>query len=194
MKTIRVDLYEYDELSETAKDAVLDNMRGINTDDFDWWDFAFEDYKECGRLMGIDITNICFSGFSSQGDGACFEGDYSYNKGARTAIKGYAGTDKELHRIAEELFQIQRKYFFRLTAHVEQSGHYSHKYSTVFDITDSETGDYVDCDELIEVLRDFMQWMYKHLEAEYDGLRSDEAVIDTIEANEYYFTENGELK
>ena len=35
------------------------------------------------------------------------------------------------------------------------------------------------------------RWLYRQLEAEYDYLTSDEAIDDSIIANEYTFTENG---
>jgi hypothetical protein len=35
--------------------------------------------------------------------------------------------------------------------------------------------------------------IYKDLNAEYDYLESDEAVMETLEANEYEFTEDGRI-
>lgn len=46
-------------------------------------------------------------------------------------------------------------------------------------------------DSIIEALRDLARWLYRQLEAEYDHLTSDEAIDDSIIANEYTFTENG---
>ena len=44
---------------------------------------------------------------------------------------------------------------------------------------------------VIEALRDLARWLYRQLEREYDYLSSDEAVDETIIANEYTFTEAG---
>ena len=44
-----------------------------------------------------------------------------------------------------------------------------------------------------EALRAFMQWIYTRLEAEYDYLQSDDAIKESIGANEYEFTANGEM-
>jgi len=44
---------------------------------------------------------------------------------------------------------------------------------------------------IIEALRDLARWLYRQLEREYDHLSSDEAVDETIAANEYTFTEVG---
>ena len=46
---------------------------------------------------------------------------------------------------------------------------------------------------MIELLRDYMHWIYKRLNAESDYMMSDEAITETIEANEYEFTVDGEF-
>lgn len=49
-----------------------------------------------------------------------------------------------------------------------------------------------DAEEIvIEALRDLARWLYRQLEREYDYLSSDEAVDETITANEYTFTKAG---
>ena len=47
------------------------------------------------------------------------------------------------------------------------------------------------CDSLIETARDYMRWIYKQLEKEYDYQNSDECVDENILANEYTFEING---
>ena len=44
---------------------------------------------------------------------------------------------------------------------------------------------------VIEALRDLARWLYRQLEREYEYLSSDEAVDETIAANQYTFTETG---
>ena len=44
---------------------------------------------------------------------------------------------------------------------------------------------------VIEALRDLARWLYRQLEREFDHLSSDEAVDETIVANDYTFTESG---
>jgi len=46
-------------------------------------------------------------------------------------------------------------------------------------------------DVVIEALRDLARWLYRQLEREYEFLTSDEAVNETIAANDYTFTETG---
>jgi len=146
---------------------------------------------------GIDINIIYFSGFSGQGDGACFEGSYQYKKGGLKALIDYAPQDEELHYIAKNLQSTQRKAFYQLTANVKHRGHYYHELCTYINIRDERDYHFLDDDleeEIKDELRSFMQWIYGKLEKEYEWLTSKEAIIESIEANEYTFKSNGELE
>lgn len=48
-------------------------------------------------------------------------------------------------------------------------------------------------DKIKEEVRSFSKHIYKQLEAEYDGLTSDESIADFAEANDYRFDEYGDL-
>lgn len=188
-------LYQFNELTEESQQSVIENLHNINVD-FQWWGFCMDDCKEIAALMGIDIENIYFSGFWSQGDGACFEGEYNYRKQSVKLIKEYAPLDMELHAIAEGLQKLQKQCVYQLSATVKHSGHYSHERCTdinVFfgDEYANEDKDYPE--DLRELLRDFMRWIYSRLESEYEWLTSEESIKETILCNEYEFTENGEL-
>lgn len=184
--------YKYSELSESAKEKALQGMYDINTDN-EWYDFVYDDAKAIGALMGIDIDKIYFSGFSSQGDGACFEGSYAYKKGSIKAVRQYAPQDAEILRIAKALADIQKRHFYRLSATVKQSGHYSHEYCTSIELNEDYCFSDETNDAIEELLRDFMRWIYKQLNAQYDYLTSRKAIEETIEANDYDFTENGDF-
>lgn len=188
---VRTDtVYKFAELSDDAKQTALDKLRDLNVD-HEWWEFLYDDAKECGRILGIDIDRIYFSGFWSQGDGACFEGSYRYVPGAAAAIKKHAPQDAELARIARDLQNAQRPAFYTATASVKHRGHYYHSLCTSIEC-DAEQGT-LDHDALKDALRSFMDWIYRALEKEYEYLTSDAQVIESIEANEYEFTEDGTL-
>lgn len=91
--------------------------------------FVFDDFERIGKILGVRFATrivplygggtrqkprIWFSGFWSQGDGACFEGEYEYAKAAPKHIRAYAPKDAELHRIADALQSIQRLNFYQL--------------------------------------------------------------------------------
>lgn len=194
MQTKTYTVYNFDELDESAKDNARQWYRA-GTLDYEWWDFVYDDAKACAKIIGIDIDNIYFSGFSSQGDGACFTGEYIYAKGAAKAIRDYAPMDKELHRIADELQKIQSRNFYALYAEVKHFGRHHHSGSMAVQVVNSKAsrgGANDDAHYTIkELMRDFADWVYMSLEREYDYLMSDEAVDESILSNEYTFDENG---
>ncbi|HVW99689.1 MAG TPA: hypothetical protein VHA52_04485 [Candidatus Babeliaceae bacterium] len=198
MKTITVstDVYKFDELSDEAKQVAIQGYREGSQD----FDFAAEhildDFKEIGKIIGIDIDNIYFSGFYSQGDGACFEGDYRYKKNSVKDITTFAPLDKELQAIAFNLYALQRKNFFQLCAFVKHRGHYYHEMCTEITVGTLNDDRYISGDtgdELKDILRDYMRYMYKRLEEANDYVNTDAAIIESIQINEYDFTEDGSM-
>ena len=198
MRTIKTKVYKFSELSDEAKEKAVE--RWNQDGPFEgWWEFVEEDAKNIGALMGITVDKLYFSGFWSQGDGACFEGSYEYVKGGAKAVKDETGgTDKDLLAIAYGLQDVQRRNFYALSASVKQSGHYCHEFCTQIDVADNrDNAPWQVSDETEEaikdLLRDFMRWIYRNLEKEYEYQTSFEAVAETIEANEYEFTEAGKM-
>jgi len=190
-KIIKTKVYQLDELTEDAKETAREWYRE-GALDYEWYDSVYEDAKTIAGLMGINIDKIYFSGFSSQGDGACFEGNYSYAKQSVKKVIEYAPQDQNLHRIVKALYQLQKINFYQLEAHIEHTGHYYHEFCTRISAYNSNGYISVEAeDELTEILRDFMHWIYRQLETEYDYLLSDESVDETIKINEYTFTEDG---
>lgn len=190
-RTITVTDYSFDELADGAKETAREWFR--EDIGHEWYDCVYDDAKTCGKLLGVEIDAIYFSGFASQGDGACFEGRYAYAEQAPKRVLEYAPQDEELVRIARDLVKAQRSAFYRLTADVKHRGRYYHEYATEITVRDGD-GNYapVEQDEAISTaLRDFMRWIYKRLENEYDYLMSDECVDEQIRANEYRFDNAG---
>ena len=198
MRTIKTKVYKFSELSDEAKEKAVEKWNEDGPFE-DWWEFVEEDTKNIGALMGITVDKLYFSGFWSQGDGACFEGSYEYVKGGAKAVKDETGgTDKDLLAIAYGLQAEQRRNFYGLSASVKQRGHYYHEFCTEIDVQDNrENAPWQVSDEVEEaikdLLRDFMRWIYRNLEKEYEYQTSFEAVSETIEANEYEFTAAGKM-
>lgn len=201
--------YTFTELSDKAKDKVRDWLMQ------DWGevqtDWIYEDAATVADLMGLDIrqtrktrmdgshyydATIYWSGFSSQGDGACFEGTYKYKAGSVKAVMAHAPQDEELHRIAQALQDAQKRHFYKLTASVKHSGHYYH--SGCMDINVEHEDDgwrnlHGDDETVAQALRDFADWIYRRLEEAYEYDSSEEAIAETCEANGYEFYEDGSL-
>ena len=181
-------IYTFDELSEAAKEKAREWYRdGLL--DYDWWDSVYEQADTAAKHLGIDIDRkgkhtlaIYFSGFWGQGDGACFEGSYRYEKGWRSALLhefGPGDTLNELLSIGQSLQEIQSKQFYKLEATCRHSGHYQHSGCMSVEVEHAEDRyrDIGDAeDEIRDQLRLFADWIYDRLKQEYDWLTSDEQV------------------
>ncbi|MGF7163555.1 hypothetical protein FHS85_005225 [Rhodoligotrophos appendicifer] len=206
---IETTVYRLDELSDPAKDKARDWYREASSDD-DWQEFVYEDFETICETLGVRLKtrpvrlygggtrqkpSIYFRGFWSQGDGACFEAFYSYEKDASAKIRSHAPQDSELHRIADALQAIQRRNFYQLHAEASHRGHYYHEYCMSISVArDSPT--YQDMtkdteDAVIEALRDLARWLYRQLEREYEHQTSGAVVDEIIAANDYTFTASG---
>lgn len=65
--------YTYQELSDEAKEVVKRWWYEHGVDP-DWYDYVYENFKNEGYELGFDVGRMNFSGFYSQGDGACWSG------------------------------------------------------------------------------------------------------------------------
>ena len=86
-------------LSAAAKTVARDWYRSDGFD-YQWWDHIYDEWKEELKEMGFDGSDIAFSGFSSQGDGASFTADgFDFLKWAnwhmsnKTTERGHPYTD-----------------------------------------------------------------------------------------------------
>lgn len=211
MRTIEVNLYNFNELDESAKNKAREWYR--NNLEFEP-EFVIDDFVKIAEIIGIEFDyqsvplmgggtrkkpKIWYSGFYSQGDGACFEGTYSYKSDACEKVREYASKDLELARIADKLNETQTKYNNKITASITHHGRNSHEHSVTIDCSLDENGnelqkemDSNDEDIVCELMRDLMRWLYDRLEAEYQYQNSNEVIDENIIANEYEFTENGD--
>jgi hypothetical protein len=208
-EVIETTVYRLDELSEAAKEKARAWYREGGFD-YEWYDAVYEDFQTIAEILGIRFRTrtvrlmgggtrqdpcIWFRGFWSQGDGACYEGVWRNARGAAARLRAYAPQDAVLHGIADRLQAIQRRNFFQLRAEISHHGHYTHEYSMRISVErDSPVGQDMtpDAEDIVtEALRDLARWLYRQLEREYDYLTSDEAVDESLRANDYTFTEAG---
>lgn len=195
----------FNDLGETTKSRILDKHRHWNVEYVDWWDCVYDLFKQDMDKIGVDVDRMYFSGFWSQGDGACFEGSVR-EWGVFLQSLGY--TDPALTKHAAAHFQLS----------VERRGYYYHENCTSFCVDlplprNTEDEDFISDflpaayerdslheavwvsnlanfdsskleEEFTEALRNHMRELYKRLEAEYDYLTSDDAVLDALEAHD----------
>lgn len=208
-------LKRFEALSEGDKQSILDRHRDINVE-HDWWDCVYSDFTEDMKAVGIAVTRMYFSGFWSQGDGACFEGRVD---DWRLFLKSLGYTDE---------LMVQH-FADHASFSVSHSGRYHHENCTRFDAEFYLPDQYVDEehfleyygfgeelrdaaliavlskfdgrtleDEFTEAFKGHMRDLYRRLENEYEYLTSDEAVLEALHANDMLdqiideYTEEGE--
>jgi hypothetical protein len=178
---IETTVYHLDELSDTAKEKARAWYRQDGPAD-SWYESVYEDFESICKILGVHLktipvrlyggdtrqkTCIWFSGFWSQGDGACFEGRYHYTKRAPREIEAYAPKDAALYRIADALQAIQRHNFYQLRADIAHYDRYYHEYSMAISVERDNPNSQdmtSDAEEtIIEALRDLARWLYRQL-------------------------------
>ena len=192
---------------ESVSLKTIDKHRHINVDGIDWWEYTYNEYRLSMEQVGIDVDNMYFSGFCSQGDGACFEGRIG---DLRLFLdKHYKPTDYPTIR---KLLDSGGSVTFRC----KHRGHYYHENCVSFDVDcdlftyvldkptdfheqvvealdkqlDVEMNDFEK--QSVELFKNHMRTLYRTLEKEYDHLTSDEAVVETIIANDLQEVEDDE--
>ncbi|WP_373006315.1 antitoxin of toxin-antitoxin stability system [Hyphomonas sp.] len=206
---VETTVYRLDELSTEAKEKARAWYRESTPDD-DWSEFVARDFEAICAILGVRLKTrpvrlygggtrqqscIWYRGFWSQGDGACFEGAYSYVKDTARHIRDHAPQDAELHRIAGALQSIQRRNFYQLQAEIRHRGYYYHEHCMAISVErDSQTYRHMTADaedEIVEALRDLARWLYSQLEREYEHQTSDIVIDEMMLANDYSFTAAG---
>lgn len=205
MTITQTSLERFHALPTHIQAAVLEKHHDINVGDWhDWWASVYEDFKDkCLNEYGIDVIKMYFSGFWSQGDGACFEGRVC-NWYQFLGKCGY--NDRVLERHAEREFCFSCEHY----------GHYYHSYSVRFasdlplpehDEDNDFTEQYLDylpgelhssvalaClnkydayklyADFRQMFHDLMDELYEMLEAEYEYLTSEAAILETLDCND----------
>lgn len=192
MKTIEINLYKFDELSEEAKQTAIEKWRESNYETGEVLHFFYENSVEFLKEKGFKNPVLKYSLSSSQGDGFSFRADdYEF-----------------LHDLVLEAVGTHHPYIAawlsdHLIVHIRgNQGRYT--YASESDI-ELELDYYADFHENVDgiilkverAVKDIYMELCKQLEREgYEQIEyenSDEYIIEAIEANDYDFTEEGEL-
>ena len=168
MKTIRIKVYQFSELSSDAKDVAVNRFYDINVN-CDWWQYTYEDAANIGlkiTAFDLDRANYCKGEFL-----------LTANEVAANILKEH-GESCETYNTAASFMEAWQPVF----------NEYLNPESKEYESLDSEN-------KLNELEEDFLKSLcedYKIiLSKEYEHLTSEAAIIETIEANEYEFTKDG---
>jgi hypothetical protein len=198
---------QYNELTDEAKEHAYQEFKEYRTTDTYWWEPVMEDWVE--RLQGVgiptSIEQMHFSGFHSQGDGACFTGSINL----REFLEAHPDLKKEHAKLYMAVIPFDHRgaaceyYDIELTRH--GSTNYNHEKSVHLgswdlnilpELDDEEGEDYerlfVDAEADIEwQCREYMKELYRELEAEHDYQQSIECFLESVDYKD--FNEQGEL-
>lgn len=195
------EIFKFDELSESQKESAIQKFYA---EDWPELDHVKEDLKSVAAILGLEFEtdrnghdSVYWSGFWSQGDGASFAGKWSYSKGMTRAIRQYAPQDETLHSIADRIAGISRRFFYNISARVNQGGRCCHEMTMGLDLDLPDSTSQINFSnaesDLLECFRDLARWFYRALESEYDYQTSPEAFGELCEANDYEFDKEGNL-
>jgi hypothetical protein len=196
-------LYAFAELSDAAKEKARKWWRRCEDESGDTFyaESVYEDLAQFLPLLGFTLAMrrgrkseaaIYWSGFSSQGDGLCFEGRWCAAGVQPGNLAEYAPIDTVLHAAAVTV-EAAAVAFPEASFVVRHRGFYSHQYCTSFDFDSGDGPDIEDTTErnLIDAFRAIMAWAYRQIEREYEYRMSDESVDENITINDYTFTFDG---
>jgi hypothetical protein len=191
--------FSWDELSPEAKKKALDTHRDINLDG-NWFEDEIVYQEEALENDGVGKVEIMFEGFYSQGDGASFTGHVE-NMKVFLKVIGM----RELPQEVEEMILISFKrgssrYYHEHTVSIEIDKDTGDKFITTYPFGPEIPMEY-DLDQIMDEIESLgekwrlrkCQEIYSALEREYDSLRSDESVEDTLTANDYEWDEEGNI-
>lgn len=170
MKTKTINIYSFNELSEEAKQKAIEEFYDINVC-FNWWESTYEDAKNIGiKINSFDLERNRHA-----------KGDFLYSacEVAANILKEH-GENCETYKTAETFIEEWQPIF----------NDYMNEESEYFESRESEG-------KLQDIESDFLESLLEDyamiLEKDFQYLMSKEAIIETIEANEYEFYEDGTL-
>ena len=170
--TVETKVYRFSELSDEAKEKAVERFADVDVTD-EWWDSTFEDAAQ----IGLKITEF---------DG----GQCGYCRGEWTEdAESVAGIIKENHGETCETFKNAENFLTELAE--------KQKAFEAADDYDPEYEEFEESDEYDEICAEFKRVIREDyltiLRREYEYRTSEAAIVETIEANEYEFTEAGEI-
>jgi hypothetical protein len=198
---------KFDELSERAQQCAIENAQQQLSDWFDG-QWVTDEWRDILVALGFWDVNIYWSGFCSQGDGACFTGLWDAGWVEPDKLAQYISPNdpdkygdfaQRMHGLCKLLAtaddgesnstdddqELPIVYRAKLT----HRGRYNHENCIDFEV--EPYGDDEVRQEFIEWCKDLMRTIYKDLEETYECETSEESAREYIAGNELDFDEDG---
>lgn len=172
MKTKTINLYSFDELSEESQDKAIELLYDLNVMDSWWYESTYEDAERIGlKIEGFDIDR------RNSIDGKFI---WDATEVAHEIIREH-GEQCDTYKLAEEFLKERDEIVD--TALKDEDGEFEDERKLDNDLDECESEfERVLKEEYLSILR-----------KEYEYLTSREQIIESINCNEYTFTEDGKL-
>lgn len=174
-----------------TKDELIEKYRHINVD-HDWWDWVYEDFKSQMQEVGIEVDDMNFMGFWSQGDHATFSCSMRYSVSKfieshnlherydaiyKMSLNGGVSITKAQDKYS--IVEVETWMHHDVCEDETMNGFYQQQYEEEVEAT------YTQFDkDVIKIMEEYEHDLYRQLEREYDSLTSDEVVWESIQAND----------
>lgn len=185
METVEIKLYSVEDVrkNEKLKDKVCERYRNWNVEDWGWWDCVYERIEEEGKERGFD--NFKVEEFDLYPGRIEISTDFNIKKLLENSKK-LSKEQKDIigKLLEEELIDVDGdgsdEFCWYWNEETRDATEEEKEVAEIFE------------DEVNEKLQDFAGTALYELEEEYDGLTSDEYILDNLEANECKFLATGE--
>ena len=163
MRTIEIKVYKFEELDKQTQEKVIENYRYINVEDSSWYYWIQEDFSR----LGLEIQEFDLD-----------RGNY-----AKIYIDNFEDTSKNIIE------------YFGDSVLIKQT---AKNYLDEFNKIQANFKEDEDIERELEILdeeyeKEYSEDILSYLRSNYEYEISDEAVINTIEANDYDFTTEGKI-
>jgi len=163
MKTIEIKVYKFDELDKQTREKVIENYRFINVEDTFWYDWIKEDFIR----LGLEIQE--------------------FDLGRRNYIKIYIDN---LEETSKSILQE----FGDSVAIKQTAKNYIDEYNKI----QANFKEDEDIERELEILdeeyeKEYSEDILSYIRLNYDWETTDEAIIETLRANDYDFTTEGKI-
>lgn len=209
MRNITISLFGLHELNKECQQKAIDSLRYINVE-HQWWDFSFDHFIELMDMISVSISkeSIRFNRFYHQGSGTSFTAVADFTELCK-AIEEKAWLSEfpnaqlkldPLH-IPSRIQNLIENNFIEIHSKISSSnrdtsvtGHLIYEIMgkrAHYPAIESCLNQF---DNWLQVIADACnKYLYHLLRAEYEHLTMDEAVVESIEANNYEFTIDGKI-
>lgn len=174
MKTVTQTVYNFSELSEQAQQRAIEQNYYINVS-FEWWESTYEDAQQIGlKITSFDIDrgNYCNGHLLDSATQVAYKilSEHGEN----------CDTYKKASEFLKEYDLLVAKYASADKPNQVAEGNEYEFDQEADELEEQFTEDLCEC--YLSILRD-----------EYEYQTSEEAIIETLNANAYEFTEDGEI-